>query len=112
MNNVCVCEIHQNDKVMTHAVATNDTYKNLLEKLVCDIDSRICMMKQCDKCPGIMKLRDYLTEVSHDDDDGDEVIVSYKYWSGEGSGFTSLTYRHVSCDEFIEKLILKIDDLI
>ena len=49
------------------------------------------MMKQCDKCPGIIKLRDYLTEVFHDDDDGDEVIVSYKYCSGEGSGFTSLT---------------------
>ena len=41
------------------------------------------MMKQCDKYPGIIKLRDYLTEVFHDDDDddddGDEVIVSYKY---------------------------------
>ena len=68
------------------------------------------MMKQCNKCPGIIKSHDYLTEVFHDDD-GDEVIVSYKYWSDEGPGFTSLTDRHAPCDDFIEKLILKIDDL-
>ena len=80
--NVCVCAIHQNVKLMTHAVPSNDTYKNLSEKLVWNIDNRACMMKQCDKYPGIIKLRDYLTEVFHDDDDdddGDEVIVSYKY---------------------------------
>ena len=45
MNNVCVCAIHQTVKLMTHAVPSNDTYKNILEKLVCDIDSRACMMK-------------------------------------------------------------------
>ena len=49
------------------------------------------MMKQCDKCLGIIKLHDYFMEVFHDDDDGNEVIVSYKYWSDEGSGFISLT---------------------
>ena len=107
--NVYVCAIHQNVKLMTHAVPSNDTYKNLLEKLVCDIDSCVCMMKQCNKCPGIMKLRDYLTEVFHNDDDRDEVIVSYKYRSK--SGFISLTDRHAPCNEFIEKIILKIDDL-
>ena len=45
MNNVCVCAIHQIVTLMTHAVPSNDTYKNILEKLVCDIDSRACMMK-------------------------------------------------------------------
>ena len=45
MNNVCVCAIHQIVKLMTHAVPSNDTYENILEKLVCDIDSRACMMK-------------------------------------------------------------------
>ena len=45
MNNVCVCAIHRIVKLMTHAVPSNDTYKNILEKLVCDIDSRACMMK-------------------------------------------------------------------
>ena len=68
------------------------------------------MMKRCDKCPRIIKLYDYLTEVFHDDDE-DKVIVSYKYWSDEGSGFTSLTDRHAPCDDFIEKLILKIDNI-
>ena len=98
---------------MTHSVPSNDTYKNLSEKWVCDIDSRACMTKQCDKCPGIIKLWEYLTEVfddddDDDDDDGDEVIVSFKYWSYEGLGFTSLTDRHAPCNKFIEKLILKI----
>ena len=63
------------------------------------------MMKQYDKCPGIIKLCHYLTDVFSDDDDTDEVIVSYKYWSDEGSGFTSLTDWHTRHDEFIENLV-------
>ena len=56
MNNFCPYAIHQSVKLMTHSVPSNDTYKNLSEKLVCDIDSRACMTKQCGKCPGIIKL--------------------------------------------------------
>ena len=52
------------------------------------------MTKQWDKCPGIVKLCDYGSEVFHEYDDEDEVIVCCKYWSDEGSGFTSLTDRH------------------
>ena len=51
-----VCAIHQNVKLMMHAIPSNDTYKNLLEKLVCDISSCACMMKQYDKCHRIIKL--------------------------------------------------------
>ena len=109
MNNVCVSAIHQNVKLMTYVVPSNNTYKDLLEKLVYDIDSHACMMKWCNKCLGIYKLHDYLTEVFHDD--RDEIIVSYKYWSDEGSGFTSLTDSYAPCDELIEQLILKIDCL-
>ena len=39
MNNLCISAIYQNVKLMTHVVPSNDTYKNLLEKLVCDIDT-------------------------------------------------------------------------
>ena len=53
----------------------------------------------------------YSVTFFHVDDDGDEVIISYKHWSDEGSGFTSLTDRHTPCDNIIDKLILKIDDL-
>ena len=58
------------------------------------------------------KFDEYLIEVSHDDDDGDETIASYKCWSDEESSFTSLTDRQASYDDFIAKLILKVDDLI
>ena len=51
-----VCAIHQNVELMMHAIPSNDTYKNLLEKLVCDISSCACMMKQYDKCHRIIKL--------------------------------------------------------
>ena len=47
-----------------------------------------------------------ILEVFHDDTDGNEFIVSYKYLSDEGSGFTSLTDRQMT-----DKLILKTDDL-
>ena len=51
-----VCAIHQNVELMMHAIPSNDTYKNLLEKLVCDISSCACMMKQYEKCNRIIKL--------------------------------------------------------
>ena len=72
----CISAIYQNVKLMTHVVPSNDIYWQKSFRKISLWHRQ--PMKWCSKCPGIYKLRDYLTEVFHDDD-GDEVIASYKY---------------------------------
>ena len=38
-------------------------YKEYLNKVVCDIVSRNCMMQSCDNCPGKTALKLYITEL-------------------------------------------------
>ena len=37
-------------------------YKCLIEKMVCNIESKECMLHCCDKCPGTEMLKAYLEE--------------------------------------------------
>lgn len=39
MHNVCVCIYHQNVKLMMHAVNLKESYIDLLQKLVCNIEN-------------------------------------------------------------------------
>ena len=41
MHSVCVCEIHQNIKLMVVVLPISDTYKDLMAKLVCSLESGI-----------------------------------------------------------------------
>ena len=44
MHSVCVCEIHQNVKLLVCAIPGQCTYKELMGKVVCNIDNRNCML--------------------------------------------------------------------
>ena len=52
MHSVCVCEIHQNVKLLVCAIPGQCTYKELMGKVVCNSDNRNCMLHLCDDCPG------------------------------------------------------------
>ena len=62
MHSVCVCEIHQNVKLLLAAVQGKLDYKDVMSKLVCNIDDRNCMLHECDSCPGKEAIAKYLTE--------------------------------------------------
>ena len=47
------------------------SYKVLMSKLVCSLDSRICMIHRCENCPGTDNLRKFLIET-----------VKRKRWTG------------------------------
>ena len=51
MHSVCVCQQHQNVKLLIAAIPDNCDYKEYLAKLVCSIENRTCMMQSCDSCP-------------------------------------------------------------
>ena len=53
---VCVCETHQNLKLLTNVIPGIVDYKELLGQIVCDINSSECMVHRCDACFG----REYL----------------------------------------------------
>ena len=44
-------------------IPDNCDYKEYLDKLVCSVENRTCMMQSCDSCPGKTALKEYLTEL-------------------------------------------------
>ena len=49
---VCVCAIHQNFKLLLKATGTRISYRELIPKIVCNIEERDCMLRVCSSCPG------------------------------------------------------------
>lgn len=64
---MCVCEKHQNVKLMIDSVCVNKEDKYLLmDKIVCDTSNHAYMLKKCQKCPGSKPLFDFLTNLTSD----------------------------------------------
>ena len=112
-SNVCVCEIHQNVKLMTSALPTKIEYKELICKIVCSIDDRQCMMKQCEKYPSTKHLEEYLNFIFTDETeyDDEEKIITYKTWSDSSSKYKQLLEIKEPVEEFIEKVCNLVDEL-
>ena len=41
MHSVCVCQLHQNSKLLVAAISQENDYRELLNKIVCDLDNRV-----------------------------------------------------------------------
>ena len=59
-HSLCVCCIHQNVKLVLSAANLEKDYHDLLEMIVCDRDSKECMVHRCPSCPGIDNLVGFL----------------------------------------------------
>ncbi len=83
IHNVCVCEIHQNLKLMVLALPGDMKkmhYTEYLKLMVCDIENRDCMLHGCEECPGKEKVKEKVMQdlESYGYEDTDE--ISYKQW--------------------------------
>ena len=80
MHAICVCQHHQNVKLLIAALPENIDYKDLLSKIVCSLDNRRCMIHLCDLCNGKTAVQEYLSEMfaSHEYDNDD--TIAYKQW--------------------------------
>lgn len=63
MHSVCVCQYHQNVKLLVHAIPNLTlNYKELMEKMVCNLESKECMLHLCEQCPGKDNLELFVTQ--------------------------------------------------
>ena len=59
---VCVCTTQQNTILLVDNLNWEVTYKNLVNKVVCDPSNCEFMMHRCTNCPGTNTLRKFLKE--------------------------------------------------
>ena len=77
---VCVCQQHQNVKLMISAIPGNHDYKEILQKLVCSISNRDCMLHMCEACPGRDAVEDFIRELFSANDFDEDDQINYKKW--------------------------------
>ena len=109
MHSVCVCELHQNAKLLLTAIPSQMDYKSLLEKLVCSTENRDCMLHRCSSCPGPDKLRDFLMELFSEEDYDPVNTVTYKQWV-HTDRTTLISVEH-EVYEFIDLVVRSYDAL-
>ena len=105
-NSVCVCEIHQNLKLMLAALKPLKLdYKQLMAHQVCDISARECMLHRCPNCPNKDAVETYLRNRIHDElnieDENDE--ISFKQW--QHTDRTTLITRTEKVSDFLQLLV-------
>ena len=105
-HSVCVCTYHQNAVLLTSGASIKENYKDLMARVVCDTDNKICMVHRCSNCPGKVALKEFLH--SEIDDDDDEPIV-YQQW--ETTDRCTMRTLVSSPMEYIDILCDAIDNL-
>ena len=86
-HSVCVCTAHQNVKLLLSSVNLSKDYHELLELIVCDRNSKECMIHRCESCPGVNAVKKFIEgELMKADDDGqvddyDDVEITFQQWT-------------------------------
>jgi hypothetical protein len=57
---VCVCVYHQNVKLMLSSIGLSEERHLLMDKVVCSVYNKTCMLSGCPNCPGSDALESFL----------------------------------------------------
>lgn len=106
-HSVCVCMIHQNVKLMVAGSTIKDDYKCLIQKTVCNLESKECMLHRCEDCPGEDGLKEFLAETFKDSDP--EELIEFKQWIHTDRD--TLDTKQLPAEDFIVELTSKIWNL-
>ena len=106
-HSVCVCMHHQNSNLMVASLHSNIKYSDLMEKIVCSVESEQCMMGRCKNCPGEESLVTFLHSLEEC-----QVLeeIEYKQWMSTNNFVTLVTIKEQTSD-FIDNLSNKIVSL-
>ena len=76
IHKVCICEYHQNVKLMLLSLPVKIDYKDVIYKVVCNIDTRNCMLHVCKNCPGKQGIQnDLINCFTNNENKLDEAIL-------------------------------------
>ena len=85
----------------------NETYKNMLTTIVCDVQKMDCMVHRCHKCSTYTVLREYV-EFKFQQYNIEEDITCSQW---DSTNRNTLRIHTAPVDEFIELLVYHIDNL-
>lgn len=57
---VCVCQTHEDARLIIHAIGIKTYYRELIRHLVCNEESKTCMLRLCKDCLTISQIADSL----------------------------------------------------
>ena len=102
MHSVCVCQYHQNVKLLVSVILGNFEYKDVLSKVVWNIDLTKCMLYLCSVW-GKTNLNKFLTEhfINNEFDLAENFF--YKQWISTDR--TTLVNHYSTVEEFIAKVV-------
>ena len=104
---VCVCSAYQHFVLLVDAMDWDLTYKDLIKKIVCNIESNKCIMHRCEPCPSTATLKEFLDQElsEHEDDE------KFNYCHYDTTDRTILTTFTVTYEQYKETLINVIEEL-
>ena len=103
-HSVCICSTHQNVVLLFEKI---DWEKDLIKKVVCGADNKVCMMHRCESCPGSAVLKKFLDdEVIHLDIDSE-----FHYYQWQTTDCVALATLTTTFEEYKELLINSINNL-
>ncbi|XP_076805803.1 uncharacterized protein LOC143449468 [Clavelina lepadiformis] len=105
-HSVCVCIQHQNSILLVNATNNNETYKTLIDKIVCSTENKMCMLHRCEQCPGFQALEGFLL-AQYDEEFDDEVQCQQWKSTDTMDLITVLMTRY----EWIQEIVRVLDDL-
>lgn len=106
-HSICVCSIHQNVVLLLHASRIEDSYNELIEKLICS-RNKDCMLRHCDNCPSNEILKTFIMSKFDEWDPYDEITFS----SWVSTDRTQQVQFTVTFKEYLDILLEKLEVLI
>ena len=106
MHTVCVCEQHQNAKLLVVALPEQLDHKNLSE-LVCNLNKKNCMLHSCSQCPERHQLQKALEKILDDNDFDVDHSTKCKQWIHTDEN--KLIDMQLLVSEFIDMFLEKFD---
>lgn len=117
-HSVCVCQLHQNPKLMLEAcnlksLQSTDSQKNLsdyqslFKMMICESPTERCYLRSCSRCPGSDVLRHTLTELF---DENNIDTITYKQWTSTDRSTLETLIK--SIEEFVDSLIESLEKLL
>ena len=67
-----VCNAHQSVVLLVNAMEWDLTYKDLIKKIVCHIESNRWIMHWCEFCPGTTTLKEFLNQELNEQEDNEK----------------------------------------